>query len=252
MINIIWIWLSTIIVSLSIELHIGIDFIKEIVKNGYKLKSNELQNLQNNLIPEEKQKSILISTIFLPIYNIFLNLMMKKSYEENKEQMIRQYIDLKVAEPLNDVELKEYEKNKGTFNSLVIGSGVYSEYNNDNENLRYIKFEEEGKCIEIYYIFENGKVKDIKSYGDKSLLNIEKIADITAKNIVRESFDSIMDRLEKSIENKDDEFEKLNLSKEEKIKILKEYKEIVNEKYEKMDDKDNNDDMMNGRVNIKK
>ena len=78
MINIIWIWLSTIIVSLGIELHIGIDFIKEIVKNGYKLKSNELQNLQNNLIPEEKQKSILISTIFLPIYNIFLNLMMKK------------------------------------------------------------------------------------------------------------------------------------------------------------------------------
>lgn len=161
MLELLIIYLSTIIISKTIDSFEKIVMRKDITDAGYKFKNNNQLNNDNITV---KTKS---NTLLIPFYNIYDALLNIKSYYDERLTFLTNLNMLGLVEEMTTIEKREYEKNPSYFNAY------FYQFKLAMKRLKSLAVDIDENNIIFYKIDEYG-IKLIDSDGDiayKSELN---------------------------------------------------------------------------------
>lgn len=178
------IWLTTIIISFEIETISFLRMCKDLADNGYKFNLKKIVELKNQINPRElKYKQILK---FIPIFNILNELSIMFQYNNNKSLLIDNFRIFNMIEEFTDLEKEEYLKKPTMLNALLAPVKAASRLSKAYE----LEIETDIESSKIFYeINEQNEIIILQISGDAKKLTLEE-----QKKKVNEYYKSIIKR----------------------------------------------------------
>ena len=107
--------LQTIITSYVMNAYIELKQVQDLANAGYKINYQKLK-YYNSQSPEE----FFLSPLLIPGYNIILIMMLAMNYNEQFNFFVEDLKELDLLEEMNEIELKEYQKNPTLINANLL------------------------------------------------------------------------------------------------------------------------------------
>lgn len=236
MLQIIIIYILTILISLAFQVSIALDTIKYIADNNYKINIDNLKKIDLDKNSTLKVKATILLPFFLNIISQFKYL---NDYINNKYLVLDELRVFNALEEMTIEEIKDYENNPTLLNVLSI---TINQNTNEIATIRYegklntimYSINEETKELEITKIIGNLKNKDndeqkriLKEYLENKN-NLENI-DNEIKDIIND-INKINNTLENNDKKLDDIDRKLDYLKAQKEKLESYMNELNNNK----------------------
>lgn len=146
------VYLGTIIASFVIELDNGFQMFKDVADAGYKIDIDKMSEFTNKLRNNKKQESLL--RIFVPIYNILRAMQIRMQYIQQRFIVLDQLNVMDCLEEMTESEKEEYSKKPTGLNALLIPL----KSNIEISKAIKIELKDEGT---LWYVFDD-KTKEIK------------------------------------------------------------------------------------------
>ena len=195
--NILILWLVTIVVSFGIETSVILRLAKIIADSGYKLNIKRIENL-DNLIENQKEidkeqsqmnglKNIDISpkiTSFIPIYNVLSAMQMAIEIRDEEDELLNYVNELDGIEEMSAYEKQEYAKHPTGFRSIF--NAVTMEKRLEKARKIEVNYNNE-KCDVFYEIDKNNKnYVVLKSTGSFSKLPLEEQNKLAQETVIKQ------------------------------------------------------------------
>ena len=116
--NLLNIWLGTIICSIACNVNGGLNMIKDLADQGYKINIEQLSETEDQFSLEEDKISKL--GLFVPFVNILLEFDKKQKYNQAKPYLVDQLRAMGCLEHFSKEEKEAYELNPTGLNALLI------------------------------------------------------------------------------------------------------------------------------------
>jgi len=207
------IWILTIIASVAMELSSELRIFKDVADNGYKIDVKRISELANQINPNASKVTLM--SLLIPIVNIMGVLQRTMIYNNARNMIIDQLSVLDSLIPMTKEEEEEYKKNPSTMNALFLN--IKSQVENEPTSISYTDGEENNT---IWFRKENERYIIIKSEGPISKLSVFEQRAKLEEKLNEEKLKTITSPLDLK-ENDDIPNE---LSTEDKIQELKDLK----------------------------
>ena len=212
-------WISTIGISWIMVITTLLKLYKEIAKSGYKMCTSQNKSEYQDIDPQ----NISILTLFVPIINLIYSSKMTIHINQNMEDMIYQLKILGVIEPMNELEIEEFEKKPTGLNAMLAPAKAQLRIDNA---AKIIITKEGNKNGKIYFEFEEN-LKDVR------ILKVTGVAKELTEEEQKERIKDFWDDFMKKIINNPNLFDNVYEVKESHIIIgsgeSKDKKEIIEE-----------------------
>lgn len=184
-------WLGTSIASFCIEVANELRMLKDVADEGYKVDSNRLSELANQINPD-MSKNVFLSML-MPFYNVAQVLQRTMKYNNARPMVLDQLRIMDALEEMSEYEKKEYQKNPTGLNAFLVPIKNKLRF----EKATLIKFTNEEGLSTIYYDFDksNDEIVIIKVTGPYSRLTEEE-----QKRKVMDAWKSILKAEKKNME----------------------------------------------------
>lgn len=163
------IWLLTIIVSIGIDISLMFKMIKDVADQGYKFKMDKFSELASHANPEVAKRNKM--ALYIPFFNLFLELDKRMKYEQNRALFGEQLRIMNCIIPFTKEEEKNYNKKPTCFNAWL--TIIKSEIADETKRNISISFNEEDGKSTIWFENVDGDFKVIKTSGPVSRLPLE-------------------------------------------------------------------------------
>lgn len=160
------IYLGTVIASFIIELDNGFQMFKDVADAGYKIDIDKMSEFMNKIRNSQKQESLL--RIFVPIYNVLRAMQIRMQYIQQRFLVLDQLNVMDCIEEMTEAEKIEYSKKPTGLNAILIPLKANIEISNAIK----IELKDEGA---IWYKFEEktNEIKIVKAEGPIAKLTLE-------------------------------------------------------------------------------
>lgn len=202
LINLILLWLGSILVCYGIDVFATCQMIKDVGKQGYKLNIVKGQRLSNFLEKDSKKFKLLV--YFIPIVNVcFQTIKLVNYFNKDKFSLIEQLRPYDCIEEFTKEEQEKYREKPTCLNALRIASASLIK---EKDKILILSYMENNKESKIYHhTDENGIITVLKATGPAmKLTTSEQEAKIT------ELYDRIASDLAKRFNTTEEAREYLN------------------------------------------
>lgn len=221
--QLVWIWLSTIALSYAVEFKVCLKLIKDIADAGYKINDEKLSEFSNKFNSQVSNRIDLNILNMIPFVNVYTAM---KSMIEGTVFIEHVFLELKVlgaVEEMSELEKEEYLNNPTGFNAIMVPIKV-KERLSSAFTTKYNDFYGDG---EIKFEYIDKKINILQVTGPASGLTVQEQEEIIKKN------------WKNSLSDKYDElgFDKLGFDDEFKDKFLRSF-DIYSENTDKISSDD--------------
>ena len=189
MLNIIIIWIITILISMGIDISNDLKIIKDSADRGYRYNLDVIYILFDKL-KQSKFKSKSIENI-IPILNIYRALERREEYEKFYPIIFNKAIEFDVLDVMSLIEIDEYKKNPTGLNAFLINTKLRLQLH----NATLINIENPNNNLKGSMLFRIGddlsKIKIIQFSKSLSHLSIDKMQNIVADLLITASLNKI-------------------------------------------------------------
>lgn len=126
--ELIFIWILTIIVSFAMQNNMMMQIFKEIADQGYMLNLDKLLKVTNQI--DESAKKVSCLALLIPGYNLFKSMQLYTNFIQHKDLILNQYDVMGVIEEMSEWELLEYNKKPTGLNAYLLPIKLKQEMNN--------------------------------------------------------------------------------------------------------------------------
>ncbi len=191
------VWISTIIVSKTMDVITTFKIIKDLADEEYKIKPDKLSSLKDEL--NNNDESIFNKLKgYIPFVNIFNSMLNGLDYASNKGQTLDQMYLLDVIERMDKEEIEEYNKKPSTIRALLIANkdkrktDSFKPLMDDNKSKAIcIDYEKENRfrVLLLYHNLDNkGRIKIDEmriSVSEKMIENKEEYDNLVKSELAR-------------------------------------------------------------------
>lgn len=221
--QLVWIWLSTIALSYAVEFKVCLKLIKDIADAGYKINNEKIKELSDKINSQISNSIDLKVLNMIPLFNIYTAM---KTMIEGTMFTEQVFLELKVlgaVEEMSEIEKEEYLNNPTGFNAIMVPIKV-KERLSSAFTTKYNDFYSDG---EIKFEYIDKKINILQVTGPASRLTVQEQEEIIKKN------------WKNSLSDKYDElgFDKLGFDDEFKDKFLRTF-DIYSENTDKISSDD--------------
>ena len=170
--------LQTIITSYVMNAYIELKQVQDLANAGYKINYQKLK-YYNSQSPEE----FFLSPLLIPGYNIILIMMLAMNYNEQFNFFVEDLKELDLLEEMNEIELKEYQKNPTLINANLLRYKMKKRLK--KANLLTISLK--GELSDVYFEYTNNH-QDIVILQVNGSLSLLSLAD--QKEVVKDILNS--------------------------------------------------------------
>lgn len=110
-------WLGTSIASFCIEVANEFRMLKDVADEGYKVDSNRLSELANQINPD-MSKNVFLSML-MPFYNVAQVLQRTMKYNNARPMVLDQLRIMDALEEMSEYEKEEYQKKSNRFKCFL-------------------------------------------------------------------------------------------------------------------------------------
>jgi len=161
--ELIFIWILTIIVSFAIQSNMMMQMFKILADQGYKLNLDKLVNITNQI--DESAEKISCLALLIPGYNLFKSIQICTNFIQHKDLILNQYDVMGVVEEMSEWEILEYNKKPTGLNAYLLPIKLKQEMDNsikitipDPEGVIWYKLDPQTK--EIIIIKSEGLISE--------------------------------------------------------------------------------------------
>lgn len=155
-------WVSTVIISLGMEVNHELMMYKDAADHGYKFNktstSNDMKQVKSN---DSKTNTI---SLLVPILNVILATKKTVQYNKARNIIINQFGTMDSVIPMKNEEVETYRQNPCAINAFIINIV------DENKSQNYVKFKDQGT---IWFIMKDTEIVITKSEGPISRLSAE-------------------------------------------------------------------------------
>ena len=181
--GLLWLWITTIVISKSMDAITVCRIAKDLAADGYKLKPNKFKEINSDLIGIDSESKIKKYRSLIPFFNVYSSIYTGLFYVTNKGEILDQLYLLDCIERMDKDEEEEYKNNPSAFTALRIANrdkkmfeqyeplkdktkskAVCVEYNKDTKVRFLILYQNLDKKGRI-------KVDEIRIFIDKELIS---------------------------------------------------------------------------------
>ena len=191
------VWISTIIVSKTMDVITTFKIIKDLADEEYKIKPDKLSTLKDELNNNDESIFNKLKS-YIPFVNIFNSMLNGLDYACNKGQTLDQMYLLDVIERMDKEEIEEYNKKPSTIRALLITNkdkrktDSFKPLMDDNKSKAIcIDYEKENKfrLLLLYHNLDNkGRIKIDEmriSVSEKMIENKEEYDNLVKSELAR-------------------------------------------------------------------
>ena len=173
--NVLWLWLSTTVLSYGIEMKTVLELFKYIIKNGYKINPEGYDNLPP--IPDEVQQELDEDNLkmVMPLYNLIYSMSLYHFINNNLDELILALETLNIIQKRDDLEEKTYQENPTLLTALSIEESTRKAIK-DKLVMQYKYYY--GDSTILYNTKENNKLDIYYVEGEATRFNIDDVKDI--------------------------------------------------------------------------
>ena len=172
------IWLSTIVLSYAMEIKVVLKLIKDIADAGYKINDEKLSEFSNKFKSQVSNRIDLNILNMIPFVNVYTAM---KSMIEGTVFIEHVFLELKVIgalEEMSELEKEEYFKRPTAINAIAAPIKVKARL----EDAILVKYDDFYGKGEIYFEYEDQKINILQVTGPASRLTIQEQEEIIKKN----------------------------------------------------------------------
>ena len=214
------IYLLTIILSFIGELSNSFLMFKDVASAGYKIDIKKLSEITKKLNSNNQNNSLI--RILIPFYNLYKVLETRSKYVQQREFILPELNVLDVVEEMTEYEKNEFQKKPTGLNAIVVmaKSSINNEKEVNQERVTLTGFKNDWL---IYSTNEKtGEIDIIKTEGKFSNFSLEKQKKYVLQ---RKNFEMVEEKEEKSEPIIEISLTDRGMTREEKIKELEGVKE---------------------------
>lgn len=113
--EILGIWIVSIILTYFIRMSIGFKLFKDVADSGYKINLDKLNNIIDEFVPDDNKMNLLF-----PIYNIMKSTIFAIEYLNMRDEIINQLYMIDCLEEMTEYEKEEYSKKPSSLNAILL------------------------------------------------------------------------------------------------------------------------------------
>lgn len=181
--GVLWLWISTIVISKSMDAITVCRIAKDLAEDGYKLKPDKFKEISFDLVGEDSESKFKRFRSIIPLLNVYSSIYTGLFYVTNKGEILDQLYLLDCIERMDKEEEEEYKNSPSAFTALRIANrdkklleqyeplrdkskskAVCVEYNKENKVRFLILYQNLDKKGKI-------KVDEIRIFIDKELIS---------------------------------------------------------------------------------
>ena len=220
-------WITTIILTIILELKNSFRIIKDIADAGYKFEKERLAEVNKEINPNAKKASFM--TMLIPVINLLETMKRVISYNNSRDTILDGLNVLDVLEEMTELEKEEYKKNPTGLNAIIVPIKIKTKL----ENAIILTVNENDQESKIFYEYdENGNIIILKVDGPLSNYSNDKIIEII--NMDREKMLDFIKEMfgtpDEFINSLKEEVNKENNITLEKEKLIELKNQIINSK----------------------
>lgn len=174
--GLLFLWISTIVISKSMDVITSCRIIRDIADEGYKIKPDRFRDISSELTSDSTNYTKIRSII--PFYNVFSSMNIGLEYFRNKGNILDQLYLLDTVERMDREEIELYNKKPSAFRAISIANKKSDKF----KQYESLKDETKSKAICVEYN-KNNKLRftllyhNLNNYGeiriDEIRINVE-------------------------------------------------------------------------------
>lgn len=207
-------YLLTIILSVYNNLSLVNNTIKDIANLDYRLDLKRIRELQSKFNNNNSNNNLILYTV-CPILNIILSTQALITYFKTRNQVLETLDKLDSVYLMDEIELEEYNKKRTGFNALKTWVKT------DDLKSKPIIVEDELNKISYYTL--NDKIVILEASGDVANLSRDKQLDFILMSHLK-TFESMLDEIKVNADQEVSENDKEIVKESDKKKLLKDLK----------------------------
>lgn len=187
--EILFLWLSTSITSICMEMAYELRMFKDVADAGYKIDTKRISDLNKQLNPDAPKATLL--SLLIPIFNIIQVFQRTVQYNNARSMILDQLNAMDALKEMSEIEKEEYSKNPTGLNALIVQTKMEIRLLNAEK----LTIDDENEKSEFIYEM-NGSLKDItilKVSGDAAKLTVEEQKEKIA-NSFRKMVSAVMEK----------------------------------------------------------
>ena len=207
-------YLLTIILSVYNNLSLVNNTIKDIANLDYRLDLKRIRELQSKFNNNNSNNNLILYTV-CPILNIILSTQALITYFKTRNQVLETLDKLDSVYLMDEIELEEYNKKRTGFNALKTWVKT------DDLKSNPVIVEDELNKISYYTL--NDKIVILDASGDVANLSRDKQLDFILMSHLK-TFESMLDEIKVNADQEVSENDKEIVKESDKKKLLKDLK----------------------------